>query len=110
VGWAAFRLALAGFIVPFFFIYSPAMVLVADSNLVIFWSFVTATVGTLLLAIAIEGYLYLPISPLLRGVFFAAALTLIAPGLATDAIGFALGLLGFWYVLHVKKKTPIGAV
>ena len=27
VGWMAFRLALAGFIVPFFFIYSPAMLL-----------------------------------------------------------------------------------
>lgn len=109
VGWAAFKLALAGFIVPFFFVYSPAMLLQIDSNLMIFWSFATGVIGTLLLAIAVEGYLYISIPPALRGVFFAAALTLIEPGLLTDSIGFVLALLGFWCVLYMKKKTPEGA-
>jgi TRAP-type uncharacterized transport system fused permease subunit len=107
VGWAAFKLALAGFIVPFFFIYSPAMLLVADSNLVIFWSFITGIAGTLLLAIAVEGYLYIPINWILRGAFFIAALTLIYPGLVTDIIGFILGVLGFGCVIYMKKKSQI---
>jgi len=99
-----------GFIVPFFFIYSPAMLLVADSNMLILWSFVTGIVGTLLLAIAVEGYLYIPINWILRGAFFVSALTLIYPGLETDLIGFVLGALGLWYVLYLKKKTPAGAI
>ncbi len=110
VGWAAFKLALAGFIVPFFFIYSPAMLLQADSNLMIAWACVTGVVGTLLLAIAIEGYLFISLPAILRAMFFVSALTLIEPGLVTDCIGFVLGVLGWWCVLYLKKKTPENAV
>ena len=109
VGWAAFKLALAGFIVPFFFIYSPAMLLIADSNLAIAWGAITGLIGALLLAIAVEGYLYRPISVFLRVLFFVAALTLIHPGLWTDAIGFALGLGGLAYVYLGQKKITIAS-
>lgn len=105
VGWAAFKLALAGFIVPFFFIYSPAILLQVDSNLTIAWACVTGVIGTLLLAISIEGYLYMELPFALRTLFFVAALSLIQPGLLTDCIGFGLGILGLWIVLHLKKKV-----
>ncbi|MDR1875216.1 MAG: TRAP transporter permease [Synergistaceae bacterium] len=105
VGWAAFRLALAGFIVPFFFIYSPAMLLEADSNLIIAWAFVSAFIGTALLAVAIEGYLYLQLPVLLRMVFFIAALTLIEPGLTTDCVGFALSAAGLGFVFHLRRSA-----
>ena len=111
VGWAAFKLALAGFIVPFFFIYSPAMLLQADSNLIIAWACATGLIGTLLLAISIEGYLYLQLPIVLRVLFFVAALTLIEPGLKTDCIGFGLSALGLGGVYLLRKKngtkTPI---
>jgi TRAP transporter 4TM/12TM fusion protein len=103
VGWAAFRLALAGFIVPFFFIYSPAMLLQGDSNALIAWSTFTALVGTFLLAVAVEGYLFISVPAILRLVFFSAALSLIDPGLKTDAIGFTLALLGLAGVLYLKR-------
>jgi TRAP-type uncharacterized transport system fused permease subunit len=105
VGWAAFKLALAGFIVPFFFIYSPAMLLQVDSNLLIAWTCVTGLIGTALLAVGIEGYLYLRLPAFLRIVFFIAALTLIEPGLTTDSIGFVLGVCGLGLVFYLRKKN-----
>ena len=91
-------------IVPFFFIYSPAILLQVDSNLTIAWACVTGVIGTLLLAISIEGYLYMELPFALRTLFFVAALSLIQPGLLTDCVGFGLGILGLWIVLHLKKK------
>jgi TRAP transporter 4TM/12TM fusion protein len=105
VGWAAFKLALAGFIVPFFFIYSPAILLQADSNLLIAWSCVTGLLGTALLAVAIEGYLYLRLPVLPRILFFIAALTLIEPGLMTDLIGFVLSAFGMASVFYLRKRN-----
>ncbi|HRZ88888.1 MAG TPA: TRAP transporter large permease subunit, partial [Spirochaetia bacterium] len=95
VGWTAFRLALAGFIVPFFFIYNPEMLLISDSKLAIIWSAISGLAGTALLAVAVEGYLTKRIIWPLRIVFGAAALMLIAPGLRTDLIGLGLTLTGF---------------
>ena len=109
VGAIAFRLALAGFIIPFFYVYSPAMLLIADSNLTIVWATITGLIGTFLLAISAEGYLKVDLPMWIRGTFFAAALSLIAPGSLSDILGVGLVTIGFAYIFLVlkKKKTPI---
>ncbi len=104
VGWAAFKLALAGFIVPFFFIYAPAILLVADSAAVIAWAAISGLLGAALLSVAVEGFLFIRIPWLLRIVFFAAALSLIAPGLTSDMIGFGLTAAGIAGTLILRKK------
>lgn len=109
VGWAAFKLALAGFIIPYFFIYSPAMILIADSNMSIVWSAVTGVIGTILLAVAIEGYCFAPLPVWHRLLVFFSALTLIYPGLTTDLIGFGTGataILWAWNFLRTKETEP----
>lgn len=103
VGWTAFKLALAGFIVPFFFIYSPAMLLIADSWTQILWAAVTGLAGTALLAVAIEGYLSIKLPLWLRPVFFAAAMLMITPGISTDIIGLGLAAIG-WFSVQVLKR------
>lgn len=103
VGWTAFKLALAGFIVPFFFVYSPAMLLIADSWTQIVWATVTGLAGTALLAVAIEGYLSIKLPLWLRPVFFAAALLMITPGVSTDMIGLGLAIAG-WLAVQVLRK------
>ncbi|MDR1731289.1 MAG: TRAP transporter permease [Synergistaceae bacterium] len=105
VGWAAFKLALAGFIVPFFFIYSPAILLEADSATTIVWAAATGLLGTALLSISVEGYLKRPLAIPLRILFFMAALALIHPGLMTDCVGFTLGALGAGYVFYTEGKN-----
>ncbi|MCL1940456.1 MAG: TRAP transporter permease [Synergistaceae bacterium] len=107
VGWAAFKLALAGFIVPFFFIYSPAMLLQAENNLIITWAAVTGLLGTAFLAVAVEGYLFVQIPVHLRFLFLISAFTLIDPGLLTDCIGLGLGTVGLgcaFYLKNLKKR------
>jgi TRAP transporter 4TM/12TM fusion protein len=104
VGWTAFKLALAGFIVPFFFVYSPAMLLIADSATQIIWAAVTGLAGTFLLSVGVEGYLTVKLPIWLRPVFIAAALLLIAPGVTTDLIGLGLTVAG-WLTIQVIKRN-----
>jgi TRAP transporter 4TM/12TM fusion protein len=104
VGWTAFKLALAGFIVPFFFVYSPAMLLIADSATQIVFAAVTGLAGTFLLAVGVEGYLTIKLPIWLRPVFLAAALLLITPGITTDLIGLGLTAVG-WIVIQMLKRN-----
>ena len=108
VGWTAFKLALAGFIVPFFFVYSPAMLLIADSATEVIFAAVTGLAGTALLAVAVEGYLTIKLPVWLRPIFLAAALLLITPGWQTDLIGLALAALG-WISIQIIRKNKAGA-
>jgi TRAP transporter 4TM/12TM fusion protein len=110
VGWTAFRLALAGFIVPFFFIYSPAMLLLDATALQIIWAAISGLIGTFFLSMAIEGYFMMELPVWLRPVFFVAAVALIAPGITSDLLGSGLAACGFIYVFVVKqirKAAPV---
>jgi len=108
VGWTAFKLALAGFIVPFFFVYSPAMLLIADSATEVIFAAVTGLAGTALLAVGVEGYLTIKLPVWLRVVFLAAALLLITPGWKTDLIGLGLAALA-WVSIQLIKKSKAAA-
>jgi len=108
VGLAAFKLALAAFIIPFFFIYSPAMLLIADSNLIIIGSAITALFGTFLLAISLEGYLLVNIPIWLRFVLFGASISLTAPGFLSDMIGLAVFLICAVIIYNIFKKETLG--
>lgn len=107
VGIAAFRLALAAFIIPFFFVYNPAMLLIAPNKLIIAWAALTGLFGTFLLAVSLEGYLLASLPIWLRVVCFAAALSLMAPGIISDIAGVVLVAVlavGIFYIR--KKKAP----
>jgi TRAP transporter 4TM/12TM fusion protein len=89
-GFAAVKLALAGFIVPYMFIYSPQLLLVDTSFLEGVRVTVGACVGVFMIAAAVEGYLFTTLHPILRLVSLAGALCLIDSGLVTDFIGAAI--------------------
>lgn len=104
-GWVAFRLAFAGFIVPFISVYSPALLLIGTLPSII-WAIATALVGTAAVALGIEGYWrrHLPIwERILLGV---SGVLLIDPGLLTDVIGF-LGL-GVFILAEclLRRRSP----
>jgi len=88
-GYDAIRLALAGFIVPFMFVYGPELLLIGDT-LSIIWACLTAVIGTICLAGGAMGYFLKKTHWLERIVLIAAALLLIKPGLKTDIVGFVL--------------------
>ena len=91
-GWAAVRVGAAGFIVPFMFIYEPALLMINgwDEWHVSLLAFVTATIGCICLAAGMFGYLLRETRIWERLFLLAAALLLIKPGLITDLIGFGL--------------------
>ncbi len=88
-GWEAVRIGAAGFIVPFMFVYEPAILMIGNWQIVVS-SFITATIGTILLAASLQGYLIRPATMWQRVVLFVAALCLIKPGWITDVIGIVL--------------------
>ncbi|MEW6532435.1 MAG: TRAP transporter permease [Thermodesulfobacteriota bacterium] len=109
VGWQSMRFAIAGFIVPFMFIYGPAMVL-KGTTFEITMVVITGMLGTMCLAAAVQGWLLTHVPVIQRIVLFVAALTLIIPGTITDLIGFGLliVILGFQWV-SFKKRQPVPA-
>jgi TRAP transporter 4TM/12TM fusion protein len=93
-GWQAVKFASAGFIVPFFFIYYPAL-LFQGSWLEILQAMVSGLIGVIALAAGLEGYFLRSATGLERGMFLAAAILLIDPNLVTDVAGIALLVAAF---------------
>ncbi len=87
--FTALSLASAGFLVPFMFVYGPALLLKA-SPLVVIGTVVTAAVGVVTLAAAIVGYVRRPVVAWQRGLLLLAAVALVRPGPLTDAVGFGI--------------------
>lgn len=92
-GFNAVRLALAGFVVPFIFVYDNSLLLLNTTVLGAVIITLAATAGIVLLDAGAIGYFVIQAKFYERVVFIAAALCLIIPGLATDMIGLGLGTL-----------------
>ncbi len=86
-GVEAVKAGAAGFIVPYMFVFGPALLLIGDP-IDVAWAIVSATTGAVALAAALRGYLRGPATWLERALLGAAALLLIDPGLLTDSVGF----------------------
>jgi TRAP transporter 4TM/12TM fusion protein len=91
-GWAAVRVGAAGFIVPFMFIYEPALLMINgwDQWHISLFGFISASIGCICLAAGLHGYLLAPARWWERVVLVIAALLLIAPELISSLVGLAL--------------------
>ncbi len=107
-GWQAMKFAAAGFIVPFFFIYYPAL-LFQGSWGEIGLAALSGGVGVIALAAGLEGYFLRRATWLERGLFLAAALLLIHPGLVTDVAGLALLLAALGSQRLRAPEAPVPA-
>lgn len=87
--WAAVKLGLTGYIVPFMFVFGPALLLIGDWPSVAMAS-TTALIGVTLLAAGLHGYLIREAGLAERFMMIGAAFCLIKPGVMTDAIGAGL--------------------
>jgi len=90
-GWAAVRIGAAGFIVPFMFVYEPALLMIGDWPAVI-WAVVTATIGVMIFASGLHGYLLTKSAPWQTVLLTGAGLLLIHPGILTSAIGATIAI------------------
>ena len=90
-GWKAFSFAITAFIVPFAFVYRPAILL--EGNVVeIVIGAAQMLLGTFFLAVTVAGYFKRNFKPFERVALFIAALLLIAPEVISSIIGVVLGV------------------
>ena len=83
------KVGAAGFIVPFMFVYEPALLTIGDWPNVV-WRFAVSCIGIGMLAAGLHGFLARPMPYWQRAMAISAALLLVAPILLTDIVGFAL--------------------
>ncbi len=93
-GFNAVRLALAGFIVPFIFVYDNSLLLLGTTFSGAVYITLTAMAGIVLLGAGAIGYLAIRATVCERALFVAGALCLIVPGAVTDGVGLVLGVAG----------------
>jgi len=89
VAFSATRVALPALIVPFMFVYSPALLL-NGSVVEVLTASVPALLGLLAMSLALIGYWMAPLQLWERGLALAGGALLVFPGMITDAIGIAL--------------------
>lgn len=104
-GFASVKLAIAGFIVPFMFVFSPQLMLIDTTVFEGIWTAASACLGVFLLAVATEGYFLAPLALWLRGIVLAGSLGLMYPGIVTDAVGVTV--CAVLYIIQKKKEKSL---
>lgn len=104
-GITAFKLALAGFLIPYIYVYNPMLLFIDVVPLQMIQAIFTAMLGVFLLSMFTIGYYKATIPLYLRLVAFAGALGLLIPGTMTDAGGIAVLVL--IYVIQTAKAKSI---
>jgi TRAP transporter 4TM/12TM fusion protein len=89
-GWQAFRLASAGFIIPFIFIFSPKLLFIDTTVIELIIPIITSILGVISLGASIEGFLVKKIKVIERIICFIAAICLIVPETISDITGLLL--------------------
>ncbi len=106
-GWASVKLALAGFLLPYMFVYNQELLMLNTTWAKGLQVAVTAAIGAFLISVAVEGFLQKKVSMVLRVAALVGAYFLIDSGLVTDLIGLAIcaGIVVFQKVS--AKKTAV---
>ncbi len=100
-GWLATRLGLAGFIVPFLFVYNDSLLL-AGSPYEVLYNALTAFLGVFFLGTFAVGYFGGRIGWTKRVAMAIAGATLIHPGIWTDLMGVAIAGL-----VYASQRLPL---
>ncbi|WP_432209773.1 TRAP transporter permease [Acinetobacter variabilis] len=120
-GFLALRLSLAGFIVPFLFVYNPAMLMIDTTDIAVnakefglpAWNVIlsitiTSIVGILALGAAVEGYFKTAINWFWRIFLGVGALMMIVPETMTDIIGTIMVIIAIGFnIIQARKENTI---
>ena len=107
-GWIATKLAIGAFLVPYIFVFNPAMLLIGTTPYLLVHNLVTACIGMTAAGSAMIGFWLVPMNWYWRAWFFLAGLMLIDPGLLTDAIGIVMLGIGLAYQWRKRKALEHG--
>ena len=102
-GIEAFKLGIAGFLVPFAFVFQPAL-LFQGTPFEILKAFGLTTLGVACLAASLIGCIWTPLNWLHRLLFIGAASLLVFPSIGLEIIGFGLAI-GLFVWARMKKES-----
>lgn len=106
-GVASVKLALAGFIIPFMFVFNNELLLLNTTWLIATRVALTSMVGVILIGVAIEGYVVKNVPILLRIASFGGALLLISANTIQDIAGIIIiAILVIQQFYSLKKQNP----
>lgn len=106
--WAV-RLGLVGFIIPFFFLNNPILLIGATPDAILtesLWAFASACFGTIALSAGLEGWLLRHCSILGRLLLVISALAMLYPGLITDMAGALCLIIILIFQYKHKEQSP----
>jgi len=108
-GWAAARIAIVGFVMPFAFVYNPQLILQGVSS-----GFIIPLAATLLgiysLAVGLTGFFLFPLKWPMRILCIISAILLVDPGLATTAVGAVIAAFVMMPQIIKRMKYRASAV
>ncbi len=112
-GFTAMRFGWTAYIVPFLFIFSPALLLEGDDLVATMIAVATAIAGVWIISVGMTGYLFRLIPPLPRALLIVAGIGLLLPdqiatfARGTDLAGAALGIVvvGYEFLLHRRARA-----
>lgn len=105
-GLTAWRLSLAGFLMPFMFCINPALI-GQGTTLEIIMAIATALIGSYGLATAVQRYFKGNLSWLQTILVLAGSICMMVPGTMTDVIGIVF--IGFVYSVQIGKEKKAKA-
>jgi len=105
VGWEGMRIGAVAYIIPFMFVYSPALLLQGTVSEIVIAT-ITALVGTYALAIGLQGHFITKTSLIQRAMALAAAINLIFSGTYTDLVGILL-LIALYLLQRFSNKSKL---
>ncbi len=104
-GLQATKLAIAAFLVPYIFVYSPQMLMLDAAWYEVVFIAVTALVGMYGVGMAVGGFFEQKLNPLQRLMALTGGLLLIIPGILTDGAGLLLvAAVIVWQLLQKKSR------
>jgi len=117
IGWEAMRIALAGYVIPFVFVYSPALMLQAGDPMAVQLGFYGAVAFATIKALAAIGlfgmvaigFLFARLTLLERALAFIAALCLLGDFRFSDSAGFVLAVACVIWQWRQRPRTAVAA-
>ncbi|MCC8058297.1 TRAP transporter permease [Cloacibacillus sp.] len=100
-GVTAFKLALAGFLVPYVYVYNPMLLFIDVVPMVMVQAICTALIGVFLLAMFSIGFFKAHLAWYMRILAFGGAIGLLIPGTTSDLAGLAV--LAVIYIVQTAK-------
>jgi len=102
-GFTAAKLAIVGFVIPYMFVYNPALITHGSMGNIILSS-ITALFGVVILAAGLQGWLYTKTKPIEKWLIITAGFAMITPHLIVTIGGLVLA--GF---IIIKQRMAIKA-